>query len=30
MEKAKEYLEKGLEARRTSKDIQVKREAHTN
>jgi hypothetical protein len=27
MEKAKEYLEKGLEAWRTSKDIQVKREA---
>jgi hypothetical protein len=30
MEKAKEYLEKGLEAWRTSKDIQVKREAQTN
>jgi hypothetical protein len=30
MEKGKEYLEKGLEAWRTSKDIQVKREAQTN
>jgi hypothetical protein len=30
MEKAKEYLEKRLEAWRTSKDIQVKREAQTN
>jgi hypothetical protein len=30
MEKAKEYLEKGLEACRTNKDIQVKREAQTN
>jgi hypothetical protein len=30
MEKAKEYLEKGLEAWRTSKDKQVRREAQTN
>jgi hypothetical protein len=30
MEKAKEYLLKGLEVGRTSKDIQVKREAQTN
>jgi hypothetical protein len=30
MEKAKEYLEKSLEAWRTSKDIQFKREAQTN
>jgi hypothetical protein len=30
MEKAKQYLEKGLEAWRTRKDIQVKREAQTN
>jgi hypothetical protein len=30
MEKAKEYLEKGLEVWRTSKDIQVKMEAQTN
>jgi hypothetical protein len=30
MEKAKEYLEKGLEAWRTTKDVQVKREAQTN
>jgi hypothetical protein len=30
MEKAKKYLEKGLEAWRTSKDVQVKRETQTN
>jgi hypothetical protein len=30
MEKAKEYLEKGLEVWRTSKDVQVKRETQTN
>jgi hypothetical protein len=30
MEKAKEYFEKGSEVWRTSKDIQVKREAQTN
>ena len=30
MEKAKEYLEKGLEVWRNSKDIQVKREAQIN
>jgi hypothetical protein len=30
MEKVKEYLEKGLEAWRTSKDVQVKREAQSN
>jgi hypothetical protein len=30
MEKAKEYLEKSLEAWRTNKDIQVKRDARTN
>jgi hypothetical protein len=30
MEKANEYLEKGLEAWRMNKDIQVKRETQTN
>jgi hypothetical protein len=30
MKMAKEYLEKGLEEWRTSKDVQVKREAQTN
>jgi hypothetical protein len=30
MEKAMEYLERALEAWRTSKDIHVKREAQTN
>jgi hypothetical protein len=30
MKKAKEYLEKGLEAWRTSNVVQVKREAQTN
>jgi hypothetical protein len=30
MKKAKEYLEKGLEVWRTSKDVQVKWEAQTN
>jgi hypothetical protein len=30
MEKGKEYLEKGLEVWRTSKEVQVKREAQTN
>jgi hypothetical protein len=30
MKKATEYLEKGLEAWRTSKDVQVKRVAQTN
>jgi hypothetical protein len=30
MKKAKEYMEKGMEAWRTSKNVQVKREAQTN
>jgi hypothetical protein len=30
MEKAKKYLEKGLEAWRISKDVQVKTEAQSN
>jgi hypothetical protein len=30
MEKTKEYLEKGLEAWRTSKNVQVKMEAQIN